>query len=189
MRDIRLIVIHCSATPNDRTLIEGKPGAGNYRNPAQVINEWHRARKFKRGSYWRGRKSAALDAIGYHFVIGRNGAIYEGRDEEELGAHVAGWNAHSIGICMVGLDQYTPEQYDSLENVVRAMATRYSIPLQPPKLMHKKASNHVLEKGICGHRDLSPDADGDGTVERHEWLKTCPGFNVADWLKTIGGPK
>lgn len=33
-----------------------------------------------------------------------------------------------------------------------------------------------------GHRDLSPDIDGDGVVERHEWLKTCPGFDVAAWL-------
>ena len=35
---------------------------------------------------------------------------------------------------------------------------------------------------ICGHRDLSPDINGDGTIEPNEWLKTCPGFTVADWL-------
>jgi len=35
---------------------------------------------------------------------------------------------------------------------------------------------------ICGHRDLSPDADGDGTVEPREWTKTCPGFDVSTWF-------
>ncbi len=35
---------------------------------------------------------------------------------------------------------------------------------------------------VVGHRDLSPDLNGDGTVEPSEWTKTCPGFTVADWL-------
>jgi N-acetyl-anhydromuramyl-L-alanine amidase AmpD len=37
-------------------------------------------------------------------------------------------------------------------------------------------------RGICGHRDLSPDRNGNGLVEPIEWLKTCPGFDVAAWL-------
>lgn len=32
---------------------------------------------------------------------------------------------------------------------------------------------------IVGHRDLSCDADGDGIVERHEWVKQCPCFDAA----------
>jgi N-acetyl-anhydromuramyl-L-alanine amidase AmpD len=34
---------------------------------------------------------------------------------------------------------------------------------------------------ILGHRDLSPDIDGDGVVEEHEWLKDCPCFDVYTW--------
>lgn len=32
---------------------------------------------------------------------------------------------------------------------------------------------------VCGHRDLSPDLDGDGTVEPWEWVKQCPCFEVS----------
>jgi N-acetyl-anhydromuramyl-L-alanine amidase AmpD len=31
---------------------------------------------------------------------------------------------------------------------------------------------------IVGHRDLSPDKDKDGVVERHEWVKMCPSFDA-----------
>lgn len=32
---------------------------------------------------------------------------------------------------------------------------------------------------VTGHRDLSPDLDGDGVVEPEEWTKACPCFDVA----------
>ena len=31
---------------------------------------------------------------------------------------------------------------------------------------------------VCGHRDLSPDTNGNGVVESSEWLKQCPCFDV-----------
>ena len=36
---------------------------------------------------------------------------------------------------------------------------------------------------ILGHRDLSPDKDGDGVIETSEWVKHCPSFDVKEWLK------
>ena len=33
---------------------------------------------------------------------------------------------------------------------------------------------------VLGHRDTSPDKDGNGIVERWEWLKECPCFEVKD---------
>ena len=35
---------------------------------------------------------------------------------------------------------------------------------------------------VCGHRDLSPDLDGDGTVQPREWVKQCPCFEVSKEL-------
>ena len=40
--------------------------------------------------------------IGYHYVIGLNGEKWNGRDVDLIGAHVSGYNAHSIGISYVG---------------------------------------------------------------------------------------
>ena len=46
-------------------------------------------------------------------------------------------------------------------------------------------SRHPKVK-IIGHRDLSPDRNGNGIIEPHEWMKACPSFDVSAWLKEIG---
>jgi len=35
---------------------------------------------------------------------------------------------------------------------------------------------------VVGHRDLSPDLNGDGVITSEEWLKYCPCFDVREWL-------
>jgi len=67
---------------------------------ATLIDQWHKARGFR--------------MIGYHRVILNgmvrawqwrpecDGMIQEGRPYEMVGAHVAGHNRHSIGICLIG---------------------------------------------------------------------------------------
>lgn len=155
-RLIDLIVIHCSATPNGRW------------TTAPDIDRWHDDRGFERRSQWREKWNPDLKAIGYHFVIYTNGAIATGRHLDEIGAHAGGHNKASIGICMIGTDRYTMEQWRELDALVAKLHTRYPA------------------ASILGHRDLSPDLDGDGIIEPHEWLKTCPGFDVGKWLTAAG---
>lgn len=38
---------------------------------------------------------------------------------------------------------------------------------------------------IVGHRDLSPDKNGDGIITSNEWVKLCPSFDVTKWLNDI----
>ena len=33
---------------------------------------------------------------------------------------------------------------------------------------------------VCGHRDLSPDRNGNGEIEPEEWIKACPCFEVKE---------
>ncbi|XP_074642080.1 peptidoglycan-recognition protein SC2-like [Tubulanus polymorphus] len=40
--------------------------------------------------------------IGYNFLIGGDGNVYEGRGWGVVGAHVRGYNSRSIGICFLG---------------------------------------------------------------------------------------
>jgi N-acetylmuramoyl-L-alanine amidase len=40
--------------------------------------------------------------IGYNFVVGEDGNIYEGRGWNVMGAHAPAYNAQSIGICIIG---------------------------------------------------------------------------------------
>lgn len=39
---------------------------------------------------------------------------------------------------------------------------------------------------IRGHRDLSPDRNGNGVIEPGEWLKMCPCFDVVGWCRSNG---
>lgn len=164
MRHINLIVIHCSASPNSDSLFRGSFGTPGFQTPAQVIDAWHKSRGFRRSKIASARTNPELGHIGYHYLIYRSGEEITGRDEDEVGAHVQGFNANSLGICMVGTDAFTEAQWGTLEHLVDSLRKRYPA------------------ARVVGHRDMSPDQNANGIVEPFEWLKTCPGFDVATWL-------
>lgn len=152
-RQISLIVIHCSASPNGDSLFRGSHGEPGFKTPVEVIDGWHVERGFHRDPIWQKRFNPNLSAIGYHYVVYRNGAIATGRFDGEIGAHVQGYNQKSLGVCLVGTDAYTAAQWDALKNLVESLARKYP------------------EATIKGHRDL-PDVH-----------KSCPNFDVESWLK------
>lgn len=76
MRPIDEIIVHCTATPEGRSVSVAE------------IDAWHRARG------WSG--------IGYHRVIGIKGERWAGRPIEAVGAHCEGHNARTIGVTYAG---------------------------------------------------------------------------------------
>lgn len=113
------------------------------------------------------------NGIGYHYVIRINGVIENGRDISKIGAHTSGYNTGSIGICYVGgldkngkiKDTRTYQQKNSMYQLVKKLIEMYNI------------------KEVKGHRDYSPDTNGDGVISKYEWIKGCPCFDVSDWMK------
>ena len=108
MRTITLLVIHCSATPEGRSL------------DFEACRQDHiRHRGFR--------------DIGYHFYITRDGTVHKGRPLEQMGAHCKGHNRHSIGICYEGgldaeghpRDTRTPRQRDALSALLRQLKQRF----------------------------------------------------------------
>jgi N-acetylmuramoyl-L-alanine amidase len=176
-RTINLIVVHCSATQNGDGLFRGKHGEPGFKTPLDVIDEMHAARGFKRSGYTAKTFNPRHKSVGYHYIISCNGALFTGRHLGEPGAHVAGHNANSIGICLTGTSQYTAEQFWHLAALLRDLNKSTGIPLVSPKRVPTG-----LVGGVCGHRDLSPDLNGDGVVQSREWIKACPGFDVAGYL-------
>ena len=75
-RDIREIILHCSATKQGDDFSAGD------------IRRWHLQRGF--------------NDIGYHFVVRLDGTVERGRDINLTGAHCLNHNRRSIGICYVG---------------------------------------------------------------------------------------
>lgn len=141
-REIRRIIIHCSASSF---------------GCADVIRSWH-----VDGNGW--------DDIGYHYVINNgkphsnepyqeewDGKVETGREHDVVGAHAAGHNHDSLGICLIGLGdgKFTPAQIAALEQTVEWLQGTYNIP----------------NSGVIGHRDVNPH-------------KECPGFNVNHWMLT-----
>lgn len=126
MRRIDLIVIHCSATREDRPFTE------------QDLETAHRLRGF--------------DGIGYHFYIRRNGDIKSTRSVGRVGVHARGHNANSIGICYEGgldchgLAKYTRTEWQkhSLRVLVRALKMDY---LEARVVGHRDLSQDVNGNG------------------------------------------
>jgi hypothetical protein len=91
--------------------------------------------------------------IGYHFLIGPDGVIYQGRPETVVGAHCSP-NTNAVGICLIG--DYDPGK-DPIPPVMEN---------QLLKLLGWLASNYKVnpQVNLYGHCDFSP--------------KSCPGKNV-----------
>lgn len=120
---------------------------------AAEIAKWHRARGFR--------------AIGYHFVIRRDGRIETGRAMEHRGAHAKGVNDRSIGVCLVGgLSErgYRPEA-----NFTDAQMTSLSALLDALEIRYPGAE-------ILGHCDLP------------RVRKACPCFDVRAWRAAEQAP-
>jgi len=155
-RKVTGIVVHCSAT---------KKGAGV---DIHTIDRWHKERGFK-------RQPISKKYCGYHFFIKEDGEIQKGRDLQEAGAHVAGSNSKTIGVCYAGgldakgkaADTRTDEQKDSLLFLIKHLFAKFP------------------GSAGSGHRDYSPDKNGDGIIEPWEFMKECPCFDAKNEYKNI----
>lgn len=130
------IVVHCAATTPTMDI------------GIETIAEWHKARGFK--------------TVGYHYFIKRDGTRQAGRQINEIGAHVVGYNHNSVGVCMAGgvaADKVTPEA-----NFTKEQWTTLHITLQE---LHAEFPRAV----IVGHHDLDSGR-----------LKACPSFEVSEYV-------
>jgi N-acetylmuramoyl-L-alanine amidase len=75
-RNIRYIVVHCTATPEGRN------------HTVADVRRWHRSMGWK--------------DIGYNYLIQLDGTMQNGRDVDLVPAHVSGYNKESIGVVYVG---------------------------------------------------------------------------------------
>ena len=123
------VIVHCTATPE-----------GENFNAAQIRN-MHLARGFK--------------DVGYHYIVGLDGTIYEGRPFYVAGAHCYGHNMRSVGIAYVGgidRDDLKPRDTRTLQQKVSLSLLLY--------WLHAKYPGAKL----YGHCELSH--------------KACPCFDV-----------
>jgi hypothetical protein len=116
----------------------------------QRIEHYHRSPK-PSGRGWA--------CIGYHYLVGKDGRVYEGRPAQYQGAHVSGANENNLGISVIGdfMNRLpSPAQLAALTAFVADMQRKYQVPA----------------RCVHGHRDL-------GSSE-------CPGDRLYAWLRGKG---
>ena len=134
--ETKYIVIHCSQTRPSQKDVDAK-----------WIDRIHRSNGWLK--------------IGYGTVIKRNGEIEQGRADNEVQAHVKGYNHTAFGLCLVGgakeenckegEDNFTAEQWESLRKELTRLVEKYP------------------DARIVGHYELDEK-------------KFCPAFNVRQYL-------
>lgn len=130
-RRIDMLVVHCSATREGQKFT------------AADIRGWH-------------KKQGWAD-IGYHFVVLLDGTIEVGRPIGKTGAHVAGHNSQTVGICYIGgvaADGKTPKDTRTIPQKASLLQLLGELKKRYPRA------------GIQGHRDFPRVA------------KACPSFDA-----------
>lgn len=135
---IKYIVLHYSATYADQDL------------DVDDIRKMHLARGF--------------NDVGYHYVIKRDGTVQKGRPDHVVGAHVAGHNTGSLGICCIGGLERATGPNKGVDNRTQAQKDATVLLVNDLLKKHPKAQ-------VVGHRDL-------GATQ-------CPGFDVRTWWASV----
>jgi N-acetylmuramoyl-L-alanine amidase len=112
---------------------------------------------------------------GYHYVIQADGTITQMLGEQFVSNGVKGYNSTAVNVAYMGgidaqgkaVDNRTEEQKASLVKLLKELKGRY------PKAE------------IMGHRDISPDKNGNGIVDPWERIKACPCFDAKEEYKEI----
>jgi N-acetylmuramoyl-L-alanine amidase len=138
MRIIDAIVLHTA-------------GAFDYARKAvvhqsmQAIDRYHREH-----NGWR--------SIGYHWYVAQDGTGHRGRADGEVGAHVAGANVATLGLCVSGHGDFEPWNDAQTGEVLRKCAQWCSL-------------YRIAVDNVIGHRE----AEKLGATPVY---KTCPGTLV-----------
>lgn len=95
--------------------------------------------------------------IGYHFCVGRDGTVFEGRLMSARGVHTETYNTGSLGICLLGnFEEITPteNQLNATQSLINWLALRLRV-------------TH-----LAGHRDFNDQT-------------RCPGANLYPHLDAM----
>jgi N-acetylmuramoyl-L-alanine amidase len=101
--------------------------------------------------------------IGYHFVVGRAGDVFEGRPLDVQGAHAGGGNnVRNLGVSVIGdwgERLPPPPALATLERLLDDLMRRHGVPAAK----------------VHGHRDFKPTE--------------CPGESLYAWLQAFKGAR
>lgn len=122
-RLIKKVIIHCSASDVEA------------HDNVETIRKWH-----VEENGWKD--------IGYHFLITKDGNVHKCRDIEDVGAHTVGHNLDSIGVCLTGNKDFSPDQFFSLAWLLNHLLE------DNPSINEVKPHSFYNDKKTCPNFDL-----------------------------------
>jgi len=159
--DVRHVIIHHSA--------------GNTQNSD--------TRSVVRNIYLQHTQVNGWSDIGYNFLIGINGKIFEGRDgmgampdHEVKGAHFCGKNSNTMGVCLIGNYEENPPPMDGLNALKSVLAWQMHDARLNPGAFYK-------------HPEYANDPEFLGTLAGHKdgCATLCPGKNLYGEIPAMKG--
>ncbi|GFN90908.1 peptidoglycan-recognition protein [Plakobranchus ocellatus] len=136
---VKYAFIHHSESPSECLTKEaGKTAVKNFQNYHMDTKGW--------------------DDIGYSFIIGGDGSVFEGRGWDRVGSHTKNYNSVGLGFCLIGNfmnKEPTQKQLTAVKDLISKGVT-----------LNKLKSDYTLR----GHKDV-------GTTD-------CPGDKLYDLIKT-----
>lgn len=131
--------------------------------------------------FWR---SLGWKSDGYHLLVDLEGKVIEVVPFNKPSNGVKGFNANSINIAYIGgvdrknvnkaIDSRTPAQKQGLITAINQAI-----------LWIEKNGGKKSQLSIKGHRDVSPDKNGNGKIDSWERIKECPSFDAIPEYKNI----
>ena len=164
MAKLKYLVIHCTATPEGREVSSAD------------IRRWHTSPASAGGRGWK--------QVGYTDLFKLDGSVERlvsnnedaNVDPWEITNGVKGFNSISRHVVYAGGVDKTGKTKDTRTEAQKKALKEYVLDF------HRR----FPDVKIVGHRDLSPDKNGNGIIEPSEWIKACPSFDVSSWLTSIG---
>ncbi|MDD4151349.1 MAG: S-layer homology domain-containing protein [Candidatus Gracilibacteria bacterium] len=137
-----------------------------------------------RGIYYYHSLQNGRGDIGYQYIVGQDGKIYEGKagGDYVLGSHALRNNRSTVAISVIGNYQnnyLSDEQQASINKLIGYLAKKYGIDLDKERTYHKSCLKDVCATpllnftgaSLIGHRDAG--------------YTTCPGDNIYNLLASF----
>lgn len=159
-QQIKYIALHCSAGFGDIAAMQ----------------------KFWRSQGWK--------TDGYHIVIDLNGVPHNLVPLDHDSNGVKGYNGQTINICYIGgvevvKDAKGNKTYKGKDTRTEAQKIAQDNAIVTVVEWLRANGNDCTDVMILGHRDFSPDQNGNGVIESWERIKECPSHDTINEKKAL----
>lgn len=131
--------------------------------------------------YW--REVLKWRNVGYHFFIDEDGRVHQLAPLSQVTNGVRGYNSNSVHISYQGgVLKSNPKVAADSRTTAQRVVIEATIRKVIADLKKMQDTSKII---IQGHRDFSPDKNGNGKIDPWERIKECPSFDAIPEYKHL----